>query len=350
MNLRIQYGIEPETIDEIQISEGLLELTPYLRHFFKECIYLLRIGGKLKIRYKTTANFYAFTQVIRPYSFLMYEQAICSDGFLELTHIDRQIGYVNLEFKKTKPFLAAEDKIGRWTFGIISNGSEKSIQQVKTIIEQIQKQKIPEYQLIICGPSSLKSIFHTPIEIISDDDLSGRLRAPITIKKNRIIQQAMYENILIQHDRIRFSDNWFHSFQQHEGNYYEVLCPQILDDETRRYSMSDWADIPVDLNNFKHAIAISHQDSYWSPYIVINGGLIIAKKRVLLANLLDERLSWGEYEDVVFSYDLYRNGFLIKPNFKIKNYSTTSNIKGHSWFRKKTGEFFWPLVKWKEFS
>ena len=86
-----------------------------------------------------------------------------------------------------------------WTFGIPSGG--KKDEWINELILSIVKQKISNYEIIICGPYKNKDFKKQyNIKILEDVVLNNDIRIPICHKKNRIIRNSSYENICILHN------------------------------------------------------------------------------------------------------------------------------------------------------
>jgi hypothetical protein len=317
-------------------TKGVLEITPFLREILKKIDYLVAPGGSLEIDYYLSEDMYVGGEYIRPLSFFMYEFSLAVGARFKLQQKVVENGICRLCFKKVDRCLPIGDKIERWSFGIVSDGRKNS--RVNSIIQQIQDMAVPEYEILICGPAPDR---HLPVytRVIDDQDLYWDIRPPITAKKNRIIKKARYNNIVLIHDRISFSANWYQQIKTY-GNHFEVLCIRILDEETQRCRVQDWLYLSGDLLDYRHTKGSLLPYHLWRPDLYVDGGCLIAKKHILEPIMFNERLHWGEAEDVDLSRRLYQAGVMI--NFDAGCHVLTSTHRHPGEAAEKTA-----LERWK---
>lgn len=207
-----------------------------------------------------------------------------------------------------------------FTFGIITSGD--NFLQVLKIIESIKNLSIKNYEiLIIGGDNSYESeefIKHHPF----NDDLK---HGWITKKKNIITEKARYENIVYMHDYIIFDKNWYKGFLKF-GNKYDVAMNQILNKDKKRFR--DWTLWPEN-NNFIDDIVgknlnclLPYNVDNLTDYMYISGTYWVAKKKVMQEFQLNEKLLWGESEDVEWSKRVRK-----KYRFKMNKYSKVTCLK-----------------------
>ena len=133
--------------------------------------------------------------------------------------------------------LLLNDNISSWTFGIPFGG--KNSIWVEELILSIVNQKIPNYEIIICGPYRNKDFINNyNLKIITDVKLENDIRIPICHKKNKIIKNASFENICILHDRFLLQRNWYIKMKEY-GNYFDYLCLPTKDLNMNRFDV-DW--------------------------------------------------------------------------------------------------------------
>ncbi|MBI2596899.1 hypothetical protein HYW41_01970 [Candidatus Daviesbacteria bacterium] len=205
--------------------------------------------------------------------------------------------------------------INQWSFGIVSNGKREK--WVKESIELIRAQKIPNYEIIICG--IYKGNIDKDIKFIyfkERNDIGW-----ISKKKNLIVKKAQHENICFLNDRLFLDKNWFKGMKKW-GNYFEHLtCPQLYGEER----VMDWVDqplmIPKEEETAKNLLHYFAADSYldykdWSPSVTIGAPNNIVKKSIIAKNELwwDESCFYGDREDFYFSTNLNRHGFIERLN------------------------------------
>jgi hypothetical protein len=239
----------------------------------------------------------------------------------------------------------------QFTFGIITNNNIKS---VNLIIDSIEKQNIPEYEIIIVGIDkiSIENVSRKNTKCISFNE--NIHPGWITKKKNIITQEAIYENIVYMHDYIILDDNWYNGFLKY-GNNFNIIINKINNSDGSRFR--DWI---LNINFLKgQYFKINHNvptinDSYtwinknddiahklnipnniytvfldydndgeqWQNYIYFSGSFFICKKHVMNEFTLDENLLHCQGEDVEWSQRV-RNKYL----FKFNKYSSVKLLK-----------------------
>lgn len=217
-----------------------------------------------------------------------------------------------------------------FTFGIITDGSNDNFLNI--IINSIKNNNIPNYEIIIVGKTQINSN-----ELIKIFDFDESIKKNwITKKKNIIIKNAKFENIVLLHDYINFDNNWYNGFITF-GNNFDWCVTKIFNNNGERFRdytlfpyKVDYLNIdysPGDINtyfenncllpyNFKNTIKTNK-------YMYISGAYYIIKKKIALQYLLDESLVWCKGEDVEYSKRLNNNGIIIACN----QYSSVSLLK-----------------------
>lgn len=118
------------------------------------------------------------------------------------------------------------------------------------------------------------------------------------------------------HDRMSFPANWYKKMCLY-GNYYDLLCTPIVNEEKHSNRMIDWT-IYTYTSFIQNKIErfIPHRTSLfyneWSKNIYINGGFFQVKRHFVLEEPLNPNLYWGEKEDTDFSIRLYNSGVLFE--------------------------------------
>ncbi len=173
-----------------------------------------------------------------------------------------------------------------WSFCIITGGGPS--EALNNLIESIRSQKIPNYEIVIVGGNEIKAedIRHFTF----DDSLR---KGWITRKKNIAMQQAKYENLCIMHDYLYLMEGWYEGYNSH-GYDWQVSVTQILNLDLTRYR--DWC--VVDHPGI--GMAVIPYDTR-SDFMYISGAYWCAKKSFMDQYPLNERLLWGEGEDIEWS-------------------------------------------------
>jgi hypothetical protein len=200
-----------------------------------------------------------------------------------------------------------------FTFGIITNHSN-----INRTILSIEKLNIPIYEIIIVGGQYPETsiIKHIPF----DESIKPNW---ITKKKNMICQIAKYDNIVLLHDYIEFCEDWYTGFLTF-GNDFDICISKILNKNDTRFR--DYTIFPYTNSHFTKRTLIPYDyppSIKLSKILYISGSYYIIKKQIALQFQLDERLIWGDGEDVLLTKQLINNNIIIKCN----SYSTIKFLK-----------------------
>jgi hypothetical protein len=203
-----------------------------------------------------------------------------------------------------------------FTFGIITNGSNDNY--IQEIVESIYKQSIPSYEIIIVGNTNIIGNNITNIRFSETQK-----HAWITRKKNIITENSQYENIVYLHDYIKLEDGWYEG-QLKSGNYFHIRMDKIINYDGTRFR--DWCIWPHNGNEMDNIIGrdclIPYDMTHLSKYMYISGSYWISKKHVMEEYPLNESLSWGEGEDVLWSKQVRE-----KYNFNMNIHSSVKILK-----------------------
>jgi len=216
-----------------------------------------------------------------------------------------------------------------FTFGIITDG--KNDTNINKIVESIEIQKIPEYEIIIVGNSNVtgKKIIQIPFN-------ENIKQMWITKKKNTITKNAKYENIVYLHDYVYLLEDWYDGFLKF-GNNFNFCMTKIKNfDDTRFRDWTLWAYDVEDVINSRGFI-IPYDILHLSRMMYFSGAYWVSKKEYMLNFPLDETLSWGMSEDVEWSKRVRKNNIfhmnifstvkLLKQKDKVFDYSSENDIE-----------------------
>lgn len=201
-----------------------------------------------------------------------------------------------------------------FTFGIITNG--KYINRINEIINSIEMQNIPNYEIIVVGGGEIKR--NNVIHIKFDETIPMW----ITRKKNIITSIAKYDNIVYMHDYIVICDGWYRGFLQYGDNFNVCMNKIINNDGTRYRDWTLWADDVKQLGVPNREYLLPYNITSLSKYMYFSGAYWVVKKNVMQEFPLDERRLWGQGEDVVWS-KLIRQ----KYDFSINSLSSVKLLK-----------------------
>lgn len=320
-----ECGFRPETATEIVVLPGLLETTPYPRHVLKELGYALAPGGRLQVQYALTRDHFGLGQRLRALGLFMMEVGLSLGNVCRVTAFQKDESLATVTLEKTRPSLGEGDHIGKWSFGIVSSGSPVSCANIERAIAEITALRLEAVEILLCGPADKLAGFKGQATVLDDRDLAGP-RPPICHKKNRLLAAAQHANMVVQHDRIFFHPDWAAQVAQ-RGNHFEWFCPTILDDGTKSQRLQDWVACIGHLNDYRHGYGALLPRQQWRPELYADGGLIIGKRDVLRDPPFDERLYWGETEDVVFARAHDLAGHLLTGREEVVNYTLTHRHK-----------------------
>lgn len=203
-----------------------------------------------------------------------------------------------------------------FTFGIITGGN--NAKGIHAVIDSIEMQKIPHYEVIVIGDDSIKRD-HTRSFAFNE----SIKKAWITRKKNVITYYAHHENVVYMHDYITLEPGWYAGYQK-LGDF-KVASNILVDAGDNR-----WVDWSLWFEDVKHLPGAEENRLFLLPYDVrdlskfmyIAGSYWVAKLDVMKEFPLDENLVWGEGEDVLWSKQVRQ-----KYNFSFNPYSTAKFLK-----------------------
>ena len=193
----------------------------------------------------------------------------------------------------------------QWTFGIITVYEDK--ERLLDIIDSIRRMNIPEYEILFVGGGDSSDIEGNDIRKIDFDESEKPLW--ITRKKNILVQNAKYDNVVVMHDYNKFDVNWYTSFKEFGTDWDICSCPQFL--ITGMRNPMDWS--LWDKPGYGRAWSLDYRDWSQTEYMYISGGFFIVKKHVMIEEPLNEELLWNQEEDVEWSMRV-RNKYIMKCN------------------------------------
>jgi hypothetical protein len=203
-----------------------------------------------------------------------------------------------------------------FTFGIITNGSEN----LPLIAQSIRAQNIPNYEILVVGQNDLSG---SDVRSIPFDESIRPMW--LNKKKNIVVQNARYENIVIIHDYIVFMEGWYEGFLRF-GSDFSICNSKIIDLHGRRgidYTLFSPFLAPPCLRD-RQLLPYDYPPSHiLSTIMYLPGNYTVIKRDIALKFPFDERLVWNQMEDVVLSHTLTDAGHIIKCN----PHSTVQMIK-----------------------
>ncbi|QTC91176.1 hypothetical protein [Brevundimonas goettingensis] len=266
-----------------------------------EALRALRPGGVLVVRARQSAflSVFQFANFIERWTGGAYE-------LIDQTLSDLQfVISLRLGHGAPRPASAAD-----FSFAIITDGRRP--EAVKTFIRSVLRADHhggASSEILICGPDSILSDLGPLAKRIVHVPQSDRFASVgwITHKKNALVAKATRENVLIAHDRYSVPDDFLLRMADFGGDFGVVVPHQVT---TEGFGLPDWVMLSDDLN-WTTPGWMEFGD--YHPFAYVNGGVIIAKTRLLAAIRWSELLLWGQAEDVDLSRRLDRAGIVARP-------------------------------------
>lgn len=220
-----------------------------------------------------------------------------------------------------------------WTFGIPTDGVH-SVQYHTKIVDSILSQNIPEFEIIFATENNsftLGDLSDSRISVLYTD---CNKQHQITRKKNLIVQNAKYNNILLLHSYIYLDPNWYQEVNRYGYDWNVGVCKTINLDGKRS---NDW--LTCDLPRAPLQFMATDYDYPATPYHYAPGHSFCVKKDFALAHPFDESICWGGGEDIAWSRSI--NPVL---NMKLLGDSKIHFLKLKNSFEKTDkypGTIFW---------
>lgn len=244
-----------------------------------------------------------------------------------------------------------DDDLDSWTFGIPVGPEDATV--LNAIVKRILEIDIPNKEIVLCGRPGANFAYFDQVRIVGEDITAPPVQ--ICKKKNRLAQEAKYNNLVILHDRV-FLPKHFGEMVRRFGPRYPFMTLQSmffdnrLSMNPRRYSdygmaMSEIGQglkglhrrsgeavtiapavfAEVERTGFCFASPMRYNIDASYP----TGSMYICRKEVWNSNPLDESLLWVEFEDVEQGLRLSKSGVPSRVNpFGITQTVTTRALLG----------------------
>jgi len=251
-----------------------------------------------------------------------------------------------------------------FTFGIITTfGNESSLAKC---IKSILSLEIKNFEIIVVGGDRESlDIFESSKSYIKHIKFDESLKKMwITKKKNIIIQEARHENIVFMHDYLLLDRNWYRGFVKF-GNNFEVCTNIILNNDNTRFrdwtlSPNNYLKIDSKLNkSLSYLLPYSERDL--TKYMYISGAYWVAKKEFMKKHTLNEKLTWGQGEDIEWSHRVRKKTkfqfnkdskvYLQKQKdiyFTLAPKELLNDLKHKSFFSYQVDKLLIPLRRYKK--
>lgn len=212
-------------------------------------------------------------------------------GFTKLLRKISDWYEVRNNIKNVTPSLSAG-----WSIIIITDGNNNDC--LNKCIESAERElKNSLYEIIVVGPPSLKISEDHDLKHISHlsykELLLWSIPGLITRKKNLGASISKYDKLVFTHDYIVFNPGWKSGFDEF-GDFTVCVNIMLNKDGTRHRDWMTWDHPEV-------GQALLPYEYSCNKYQYVNGAYFVVKREFYLKNLLDEKLRWGEGEDVEWS-------------------------------------------------
>ncbi|OGF26070.1 hypothetical protein A2303_04695 [Candidatus Falkowbacteria bacterium RIFOXYB2_FULL_47_14] len=199
---------------------------------------------------------------------------------------------------------------------VITTGGQAPDYLLKLISSAERELSGTPHEVIVVGPKNLN------IQIKPQSNIRHLIYRElrwspgwITRKKNLGVASTRFDKIVVCHDYVHFLPGWKKGFDKF-GENFDVCMNIILNNDGSRFR--DW--ITWDYPNIGVGLLPYHAEC--TPYQIISGTYFVAKRNFYLNNPLNEKLRWGEGEDVEWSRRIRKI-----TKFKLNTYSKTGLLK-----------------------
>jgi glycosyltransferase involved in cell wall biosynthesis len=202
-----------------------------------------------------------------------------------------------------------EDPMTGVTIGILTLGTR--LRELADLLSSVQMHCHLPHEVILVSPGAIDPTPYTgpfqQIVFTERDDLGW-----ITRKKNLICDRATYSDIIVCHDRFRFTKDFFSTYETW-GWSYGIAGPKVRLPNGRR--ALDWG-IVAGLNHaWSRGALLEYRDYSRDAYIP--GGITMIRKSFWRNFPWAEDLFWNEHEDVELCRRIQRSGDFLRvfPGF-----------------------------------
>ena len=245
-------------------------------------------------------------------------------------------------FRKCAPCMTeAEPGLTDWSFCIPVGPGDAT--QLNYLVERILSFTDLNLEILLSGTPGETFRYGDQVRIVPERRETDQVGDGINIctKKNILVEHARHANVCVLHDRVLLPHG-FGAIMRRHGEIYAMHTLQCLYfDDYRNMAPIRYSDVntavnqsaflgPVGLTkdgktlsvyspstvwqlmrdgDFKYQHAMKYNQSTYS-----NGSLYICKRKLWSAHPQDERINWGECEDVEHGLRLMANGVPARVN------------------------------------
>lgn len=229
-----------------------------------------------------------------------------------------------------------------WSFCIVTVPGNEYI--LKQSIEKIQNEffGIENYEILIVGnaDASENNIFKNVVFLPFNEEVFsfkiGNLKrflkektfkrlffrsGAISHKKNLAAKLARFDKLCMMHDYIGLESGWREGYEVFGDDWNVAMNIVLNQDDSRHRDWMAW-DHPAICNDSNGSGACLIPYEKYTKYMYISGAYFCVKTEFFLNNLLNEKLFWGEGEDVEWSLRVRE-----KTQFKMNTNSVIKYLK-----------------------
>lgn len=274
------------------------------RVLLDSALLLLKADGFLLVRY--TQNESVTIQSLKRF---MFRKWGISAQVIAEEFIDGNV-YTGFSIQQTR-----NEGSALWTFGILTNG--RKVKEVTDFCRSVREYGGNDHEILIVGPADES---YEPYNVSYVADNSNQNFASICMKKNALVAKSKHENVCITHDRYVLNEDFFTGFEEFGYNFDFITVRQFH--ESGKIYPSYCA--IQDGGNLSWGPIFNVLDDRWtwtSNYL--NGGLIIAKRSLLVDHPFNDLIFHNQAEDVELAREMFEVSVVPRIN---KFSSATTNV------------------------
>jgi hypothetical protein len=287
--------------DFVEIGNNVLSVA-YLRLILQFAAMHCKVGGEIRLK--------ADIGIMTPYvDALQQEVSLVLGHCIEKRSETRSGKCLRLTYIKKSALPIEHYAESSLTLGIISSG--RAPKDLAKCLDGFAAITGIIAEILVCGPVTLHEVLknYPMVRLLPFVESATDPRPQICQKKNLIAQQAIGENLLIVHERIRPTAH-FASTYNSLSPHFEVIGCELRDVEGDL--ISGWNLLPYHDHTgaARLGVRISRLECI-SPQHYGNGAVIFCKRAVYLRFPLDSRLHWGDMEDNHWYQKLWTEGVSV---------------------------------------
>lgn len=224
-------------------------------------------------------------------------------------------------YRKTEALPAqSDDDLDSWTFGLPVGPEDATV--LNAVVQRILELDIPNKEILLCGVPGKNFRYFDQVRIVGEEITAPPVQ--ICKKKNRLAQEARYNNLVILHDRVFLPSHFGEVVRRFGPRYPLVTLQSLFFDNVCNVGPRRYSDYGMAMGSIGQGVKGLHRTAdtavsiapamfaeiertgfcFASPMRYVKdrsyptGSLYICRKEVWNAVPLDESLLWAEFEDI----------------------------------------------------